>query len=59
MDMMAVAMSFNRNEEIYGEGEAADYLYKVANGVVRIYKGPERWTATDRRVLLCRRHVRV
>ena len=31
-------MSFNRNEEIYGEGEAADYLYKVANGVVRIYK---------------------
>ena len=38
MDIMGVPMSFNRNEEIYGEGEAADYLYKVASGAVRIYK---------------------
>src|SRR3974377_1884655 len=38
LDMMGAPMSFNRNEEIYGEGEAADYLYKVASGAVRIYK---------------------
>ena len=31
-------MPFARNEEIYGEGEAAEYLYKVINGTVRTYK---------------------
>ena len=28
-------MSFARNAEIYGEGEPADYLYKVVSGTVR------------------------
>ncbi len=28
-------MPFSRNEEIYGEGEAADFVYKVVSGAVR------------------------
>ena len=36
--MMGAAMSFSRNEEIYGEGEPADYLYKVVRGAVRTYR---------------------
>ncbi|MCC6889714.1 MAG: helix-turn-helix domain-containing protein [Hyphomicrobiales bacterium] len=31
-------MTFERNAEIYGEGESADYVYKVLNGSVRAYK---------------------
>src|SRR3972149_12046767 len=27
-----------RNEEIYGEGEPAEYVYKVLRGAVRVYK---------------------
>jgi CRP/FNR family nitrogen fixation transcriptional regulator len=38
LDMMGAAMPFGRNAEIYGEGEAADYLYKVISGTVRTYK---------------------
>jgi CRP/FNR family transcriptional regulator, nitrogen fixation regulation protein len=36
--LMAVPMSFVRNEEIYGEKEPADYLYEVVKGAVRAYK---------------------
>ncbi|HET7155402.1 MAG TPA: helix-turn-helix domain-containing protein [Hyphomicrobiaceae bacterium] len=32
------AMTFERNAEIYGEGEDADYVYKVLSGSVRTYK---------------------
>jgi CRP/FNR family transcriptional regulator, nitrogen fixation regulation protein len=38
LDMMGAPMSFSRNEEIYGEAEPADYLYKVVSGAVRMYK---------------------
>jgi CRP-like cAMP-binding protein len=38
IDVMGAPMSFTRNAEIYGEGEPADYLYKVASGTVRTYK---------------------
>jgi CRP/FNR family nitrogen fixation transcriptional regulator len=38
LEMMGAPMSFSRNEEIYGEGEAAEYLYKVVSGAVRMYK---------------------
>jgi CRP-like cAMP-binding protein len=38
IEMLGVQMSFSRNAEIYGEGEAADYLYKVVTGAVRTYK---------------------
>src|SRR5262245_35888814 len=38
IEMMGAAMSFSRNEEIYGEGEPAEYLYKVISGTVRTYK---------------------
>src|SRR5215510_12718100 len=38
IDLMGAAMSFERNEEIYGEGEPAEYLYKVISGTVRTSK---------------------
>src|SRR5258705_11387970 len=38
IEMMGAAMSFARNAEIYGEGEPADYIYKVVSGTVRTYK---------------------
>src|SRR5712675_3166521 len=38
IEMMGAPMSFGRNAEIYGEGEPADYLYKVVSGTVRTYK---------------------
>jgi len=38
IDMMGAPMTFGRNEEIYGEREPAEYLYKVISGTVRIYK---------------------
>jgi len=38
IDFMGAPMSFTRNAEIYGEGEPADYLYKVVSGTVRTYK---------------------
>jgi len=38
VELMGAAMSFARNEEIYGEGEPADYLYKILSGTVRTYR---------------------
>jgi len=38
IDLMGASMAFARNEEIYGEGEPAEYLYKVVSGTVRTYK---------------------
>ena len=38
LDIMGAPVSFGRNEEIYGEGENAEYLYKVVSGGVRVYK---------------------
>jgi CRP/FNR family nitrogen fixation transcriptional regulator len=35
--MMGAPMPFGRNVEIYGEGEPAEYLYKVISGAVRTY----------------------
>jgi CRP-like cAMP-binding protein len=35
---MGAPMGFARNGEIYGEGEPADYVYKVVSGAVRTYK---------------------
>jgi CRP-like cAMP-binding protein len=35
---MGSTMGFERNVEIFGEGEAADYLYKVVSGAVRTYR---------------------
>ena len=32
------SMTFERNVEIFGEGESADYVYKVLSGSVRAYK---------------------
>jgi CRP/FNR family nitrogen fixation transcriptional regulator len=31
-------MRFGPNEEIFGEGEPAEYVYKVIQGAVRTYK---------------------
>src|SRR3974377_1206786 len=38
LEMMGMRMAFSRNEEIYGESEPADYLYKVVSGTVRTSK---------------------
>jgi CRP/FNR family transcriptional regulator, nitrogen fixation regulation protein len=38
VELMRAPMSFARNAEIYGQGEPADYLYKVVSGTVRTYK---------------------
>jgi CRP/FNR family transcriptional regulator, nitrogen fixation regulation protein len=38
MEFMGAPMAFTRNAEIYGEGEPADYVYKVISGAVRTYK---------------------
>jgi len=38
IEMMGAPMSFARNAEIYGEGEPAEYLYKIVSGSVRTYK---------------------
>ena len=38
IEVMGAPMSFSRNEEIYGEGEPADYVYKIVSGTVRTYK---------------------
>ena len=38
IELMGARMSYARNVEIYGEGEPAEYLYKVIKGAVRISK---------------------
>jgi len=38
MRLMGATMSFARNSEIFGEREAAEYLYRVISGSVRSYK---------------------
>jgi CRP/FNR family transcriptional regulator, nitrogen fixation regulation protein len=38
MDLMGSQMTFGANEEIFGENEPAEYVYKVVRGAVRTYK---------------------
>ena len=38
VELMGAPMCFERNAEIYGEGEPADYLYKLVTGTVRTAK---------------------
>jgi CRP-like cAMP-binding protein len=38
MELMGSMMKFGPNEEIFGENEPADYVYKVTKGAVRTYK---------------------
>jgi CRP/FNR family nitrogen fixation transcriptional regulator len=38
IDMMGACMNFDRNAEIFGEDEPAEYFYKVVSGAVRISK---------------------
>jgi CRP/FNR family transcriptional regulator, nitrogen fixation regulation protein len=38
IELMGACMTFQRNAEIYGEDEPADYLYKVVSGAVRTCK---------------------
>ncbi|MCR5881040.1 cyclic nucleotide-binding domain-containing protein [Phenylobacterium sp. J367] len=58
MDRAAVRMGFARNEEIYAQGEPAEFLYRVVSGSVRTIR-----LASDGRrqvggLLLPRRPVR-
>src|SRR5664279_3597658 len=36
-DLAGATTAFSRNEEVFGEGEPAEYLYKVSSGGVRTY----------------------
>ena len=38
MQVGGASMSFERNAEIFGEGESSEYVYKVLSGSVRAYK---------------------
>jgi CRP/FNR family nitrogen fixation transcriptional regulator len=38
IELMGAPMTFDRNAEIYGEAEPAEYLYKVVSGAVRTCK---------------------
>lgn len=38
LEMMGASMDYARNAEVYGEGELAEYVYKVMSGAVRLYK---------------------
>jgi len=38
LELIGTAMPFGRNAEIYGEGEPAEYVYKVIDGAVRTYQ---------------------
>jgi CRP-like cAMP-binding protein len=38
IEAMGTVMNFGRNTEIYGEGEPAEFIYKVISGAVRTYK---------------------
>ncbi len=37
-DLMGAPLAYSRNEEVYGEGEPAEYLYTVTSGCVRTSK---------------------
>ena len=37
LQLMGATMSYQRNTEIFGENEPADYVYKVVSGSVRTY----------------------
>jgi CRP/FNR family transcriptional regulator, nitrogen fixation regulation protein len=51
-DFGAYEASFRRNQEIHGQGEAADRIYEVRRGAVRSYK-----TLTDGRRQICAFHL--
>jgi CRP/FNR family nitrogen fixation transcriptional regulator len=38
LELTGAVIPFDRNSEIYGENEPADYVYKVISGAVRTYK---------------------
>ena len=38
IDLMGAPIDYNRDNEIYGEGEPTEYIYKVLSGAVRVYK---------------------
>lgn len=48
LSLKGVRMHFERNAEIFGEGEPAEYLYRVVSGAVRMM----RFTSDGRRQIL-------
>jgi CRP/FNR family nitrogen fixation transcriptional regulator len=38
VEVMGAPVNFERNAEVYGEGEPAEYLYKLVSGAVRVSK---------------------
>lgn len=48
LNVQGVRMRFERNEEVFGAGEAADYVYRVVSGAVRTM----RFSSDGRRQIL-------
>jgi CRP/FNR family nitrogen fixation transcriptional regulator len=48
VSLRGIRMRFERNEEIFGEGEPAEYIYRVVSGAVRTM----RFTSDGRRQIL-------
>ncbi len=38
LELMGLKLNYARNEEIYGQGEEAEYVYRIQSGSVRTYK---------------------
>jgi CRP-like cAMP-binding protein len=52
VQMTGSPMPFARNEEVYGEGEPAEFIYQVVSGAVRTYK-----VLNDGRRQICAFHL--
>ncbi|HZS64451.1 MAG TPA: helix-turn-helix domain-containing protein [Xanthobacteraceae bacterium] len=52
VELTGASVPYARGEEIYGEGEAAEYIYKVISGSVRSYK-----VLNDGRRQICAFHL--
>jgi CRP/FNR family nitrogen fixation transcriptional regulator len=48
LSLQGTRMRFERNEEVFGEGEAADYVYRIISGAVRTV----RFSSDGRRQIL-------
>jgi len=52
VQMTGSPMPFARNEEVYGEGEPAEFIYQIVSGAVRTYK-----VLNDGRRQICAFHL--
>ena len=58
MDLMGATMAYPRNSEIFGEGEPAEYLYKVDERQRAHLQDSARWTSPGWWILSAGRYFR-